>query len=267
MAVLKVATSFALLCVGSAFVQPGAHNVLPAPHAPAASSIAFLSAEETADQSTTEGFSAVRSLCAGLMMGLAIGLVGVVAPQPAYAADAPAPPVPDRCILTEGCRGEQLEAWAKAKAKEINTQCADFDPSKSGGQVCADAKFQKATTGAGRYKEFKMDYANPNSFNGYSVKGAGTPGQKGGGSDAAGGADLSGNGFYSIQAAGRNKAGGAPFAPQRGGGIDPIADYRAQPEVKAFRERIQPLIDGTKYSNTYSAGVPYKWQKSAFEMK
>jgi len=257
-------SGFALLSTGSAFVQPGVPVATSAPQTATPARILFT---DDGSDVRSEAFSSstMCSLFAGAALGLAVGLAGLAAP--ASAADAPAPPVPDRCILTEGCRGEQLEAWAKAKAKEINTQCADFDPSKSGGQVCADAKFQKATTGAGRYKEFKMDYANPNSFNGYSVKGAGTPGQKGGGSDAAGGADLSGNGFYSIQAAGRNKAGGAPFAPQRGGGIDPIADYRAQPEVKAFRERIQPLIDGTKYSNTYSAGVPYKWQKSAFEMK
>jgi len=259
MARLVLVSGFSLLSSGSAYVQLGAPIATPVPDR-ATPVRMTLDASET-DLETASTSHSMYSLLSGAALGLAVGLAGLAAPASADVV------VPDRCILTEGCRGEALEAWAKQKAKDINTQCADFDPSKSGGQVCADAKFQKATTGAGRYKEFKMDYANPNSYNGYIVKNAGTPGQKGSGSDAVGAVGGSGNGFYTIQAAGRNTAGGAPFAPSRGGGVDPVADYRAQPEVKAFRERIQPLIDGTKYSNTYSAGVPYKWQKSAFEMK
>merc|ERR1712187_809263 len=55
-----------------------------------------------------------------------------------------------------------MERWAKAKIAEVDTNFGpDFNPAKSDGGTGFDAKFQKPTTGAGRYKQFKIDFATP----------------------------------------------------------------------------------------------------------
>jgi len=109
------------------------------------------------------GTSATCALLAGVVLGLIVGLGGI-ASQPAYAADAAAPekPLPRYCILKEGCTGELMERWAKAKIAEVDTAFGpNFDPYKAQGATGFDARFQKPTTGAGRYKQFKIDFASP----------------------------------------------------------------------------------------------------------
>uniref|UniRef100_A0A7S4T1N7 Uncharacterized protein n=1 Tax=Alexandrium monilatum TaxID=311494 RepID=A0A7S4T1N7_9DINO len=93
--------------------------------------------------------SSLRGLVLGLALGLVVGLAGVSFPGAARAEGVKAP---DDYDIRKGQSEEERKAWNAAKAKIWNVRQFSSPP---------DKKYSIPTTGAGRYKQFGIDFASP----------------------------------------------------------------------------------------------------------
>mmetsp|Transcript_103612 Transcript_103612/g.231352 ORF Transcript_103612/g.231352 Transcript_103612/m.231352 type:complete len:243 (+) Transcript_103612:67-795(+) len=97
-------------------------------------------------QSTAEeegGFHVFRNICLGIALGLAVGLSGMSSAEAKYD--------PNNFDL----KTATPEEWKKFKKEEFNASTSRTFTKEQ------DKKYARSSTGAGVYKQYKMDFASP----------------------------------------------------------------------------------------------------------